>query len=140
MAHDAARPKIKFSGTAMPAAMNVSFIADNTIGSLMFSTYVEIPFCNAVANTAASGNTTNTPRNASATAINAQRTSRGSVVARSAIRWVRRSLFRCWALSPFGDEAAKLFRPSARMGSESGVWRGGVVTKHASVYPIAGAG
>ena len=75
----AARPKARFSGTAMAAVSSVSRIAAHASGSRRAVTYAPRPFSRAWAKTAASGSTRKTARNTTATTSRAARTMGGSV-------------------------------------------------------------
>ena len=80
MAHAAATPNTRLSGTEMAAVMSVSSIALHASGSLSASTYAPQPLRSASVPTAASGSTRKKNMNVSAMAIKVQRTSGDSVV------------------------------------------------------------
>src|SRR6266699_2283684 len=85
IAQAAATPKIRFSGTAMPAAISVNRIAASASGSCKLAKYTETPLASADANTTAKGMNRNTPRKRTAIVIRDQRTNAPSVVACAAL-------------------------------------------------------
>src|SRR5258706_5394463 len=86
MHHAAATPKARFKGTATPAAISVSLIADSASGSVMAAKYTPAPFLKASTKTVASGTKRNSERKASATPISSHLTQVGSVVASGRLR------------------------------------------------------
>ncbi len=82
MAQAAATPNTRLSGTAMAAAISVSFMDEMASGSMMALMYMSNPLRKASANTAASGINRNKLRKAKAMPISDQRTQAGSDVAR----------------------------------------------------------
>src|SRR6266566_4396547 len=85
IAQAAATPKIRFSGTAMPAAISVKRIAASASGSRKLAKYTETPLASAEVKTTAKGINRNTPRNKTAIVISDQRTNTPSVVACAAL-------------------------------------------------------
>src|SRR5262245_56960719 len=79
IAHAAASPKIRFSGTAIAAVVSVRRIACRETGSPTAERYAAIPFSKAFANTSSKGTRRKSVRNPIATAIRQTRTARGSV-------------------------------------------------------------
>src|SRR5262245_1284073 len=79
IAHAAARPKTRFSGTAMAAAESVRRMAAQVSGSANDARYAPTPFCKAWANTATTGRHTNKTRKVSAAPMRATRTTLDSV-------------------------------------------------------------
>jgi len=83
-AQAAATPNTRFTGSAMAATSRVSRMADQASGSTMAARYSCHPLRRASVNTAASGTSRNSVRNASAAPSSSARTQRGSV------RWAGR--------------------------------------------------
>eukprot|EP01022_Parablepharisma_sp_SALTPOND_P004178 TRINITY_DN1187_c2_g1_i1.p1 TRINITY_DN1187_c2_g1~~TRINITY_DN1187_c2_g1_i1.p1 ORF type:complete len:554 (-),score=206.99 TRINITY_DN1187_c2_g1_i1:2173-3834(-) len=81
IAHAAATPKTRFSGTAMAAVSRVSLMADQASASVIDATQTSQPLRSASQNTATSGTNRNRVRNTSATPISDARTQAGSPVA-----------------------------------------------------------
>ena len=86
IAHAAATPKTRFSGTAIAAVSSVSRSAESAIGSTSASTYAAAPLSSACTKTATSGTTRNRPMKPTAMAVRISFTAAGSPVARVAAR------------------------------------------------------
>jgi hypothetical protein len=82
MAQEAANPKTKLAGTAMTAAMSVSFMAERATGSTMARAKTPAPLANALTKTERSGTTKKSAKNPKATPMAIRWTQRGSVRAR----------------------------------------------------------
>src|SRR6266571_6950115 len=94
IAQAAATPKIRFRGTAMPAAISVKRIAASASGSRKLAKYTETPLASAEAKTTAKGMNRNTPRNKAAIVISDQLTNTPSVVACAALEGAAEPIFR----------------------------------------------
>src|SRR6266536_2731529 len=94
MAQAAATPKIRFRGTAIPAAISVKRIAANASGSRKLAKYTETPLASAEAKTTAKGMNRKTPRNNTAIVISDHRTNAPSVVACAALEGAAEPKFR----------------------------------------------
>ena len=81
MAQAAHTPKTRLAGTAIAAAVKVSRKAARASGSASAAQNTSMPLLSACVSTSTSGNTSETPRNATAPAINASLIHAGSLSA-----------------------------------------------------------